>query len=131
HTSKIVFIGAGGGSLPLLQRTGIPATKNVGGLPVSGLFMVCQNPEVVEKHNAKVYDKAKVGAPPMSVPHLDTRYIDGKRSLLFGPFAGLSPKFLKTGSNMDLHGSVKLYNVLTMLSAGAKEMGLTKYLFQQ
>src|SRR5699024_1313336 len=106
-------------------------SKNVGGFPVSGLFMVCQNPEIVEKHNAKVYGKAKVGAPPMSVPHLDTRYIDGKRSLLFGPFAGFSPKFLKTGSNMDLLGSVKPYNVLTMLSAGAKEMGLTKYLIQQ
>lgn len=131
HTSRFVFIGAGGGSLPLLQKTGIPESKNVGGFPVSGLFMVCQNPEVVEKHNAKVYGKAKVGAPPMSVPHLDTRYIDGKRSLLFGPFAGFSPKFLKTGSNMDLLGSVKPYNVLTMLSAGTKEMGLTKYLIQQ
>lgn len=131
HTSKFIFIGAGGGSLPLLQKTGIPESKKIGGFPVSGQFMVCQNPEVVEKHNAKVYGKAKVGAPPMSVPHLDTRYIDGKKTLLFGPFAGFSPKFLKTGSYFDLIGSVKPNNMFTMLSAGAKEMGLTKYLIQQ
>ncbi|MCF6139069.1 malate:quinone oxidoreductase [Pseudalkalibacillus berkeleyi] len=131
HTAKFVFIGGGGGSLPLLQKTGIPESKNIGGFPVSGLFMVCNNPEVIKQHNAKVYGKAKVGAPPMSVPHLDTRYIDNKKSLLFGPFAGFSPKFLKAGSNMDLIGSVKPNNVLTMLSAGLKEMGLTKYLIQQ
>ncbi|TVT28139.1 malate dehydrogenase (quinone) [Salinicoccus cyprini] len=131
HTSRFIFIGAGGGSLPLLQKTDIPESKKIGGFPVSGMFMVCQNPEIVEKHNAKVYGKAKVGAPPMSVPHLDTRYIDGKKSLLFGPFAGFSPKFLKTGSYFDLFGSVKPNNMFTMLSAGAKEMGLTKYLIQQ
>ncbi|MGM0830866.1 MAG: malate:quinone oxidoreductase [Bacillota bacterium] len=131
HTAKFVFIGGGGGSLPLLQKTGIPESKHIGGFPVSGLFMVCNNPEVVAKHHAKVYGKAKVGAPPMSVPHLDTRYIDNKKTLLFGPFAGFSPKFLKTGSNLDLIGSVKPNNVLTMLAAGAKEMSLTKYLIQQ
>ncbi|MEB3104060.1 malate:quinone oxidoreductase [Ferviditalea candida] len=131
HTAKFVFIGGGGGSLPLLQKTGIPESKHIGGFPVSGLFMVCNNPEVVARHHAKVYGKAKVGAPPMSVPHLDTRYIDNKKSLLFGPFAGFSPKFLKTGSNFDLIGSVKPDNVLTMLAAGVKEMALTKYLIQQ
>ncbi|MFT4414501.1 malate:quinone oxidoreductase [Fredinandcohnia humi] len=131
HIAKFVFIGGGGGSLPLLQKTGIPESKHIGGFPVSGLFMVCNNPEVVEKHHAKVYGKAKVGAPPMSVPHLDTRYIDNKKSLLFGPFAGFSPKFLKTGSNLDLLSSVKPNNVITMLAAGVKEMALTKYLIQQ
>ncbi|RTE09981.1 malate:quinone oxidoreductase [Paenibacillus whitsoniae] len=131
HTAKFVFIGGGGGSLPLLQKSGIPEGRNIGGFPVSGIFMVCNNPEVVEQHNAKVYGKAPVGAPPMSVPHLDTRYIDNKRSLLFGPFAGFSPKFLKTGSMFDLLGSVKPNNVATMLAAGAKNMSLTKYLIQQ
>ncbi|CAM4318803.1 malate:quinone oxidoreductase [Bacillus manliponensis] len=131
HTAKFVFIGCGGGSLPLLQKTGIPESKQIGGFPVSGLFLVCNNPKVVEKHHAKVYGKAKVGAPPMSVPHLDTRYIDNKKTLLFGPFAGFSPKFLKTGSNLDLIGSVKPNNVVTMLAAGVKEMSLTKYLIQQ
>ncbi|MEI2379173.1 malate:quinone oxidoreductase [Priestia megaterium] len=131
HTAKFVFIGGGGGSLSLLQKTGIPESKHIGGFPVSGLFMVCNNSEVVAQHHGKVYGKAKVGAPPMSVPHLDTRYIDRKKTLLFGPFAGFSPKFLKTGSNLDLLSSVKPNNLLTMLAAGVKEMGLTKYLIQQ
>lgn len=131
HTAKFVFIGGGGGSLHLLQKSGIPEGKHIGGFPVSGLFMVCKNPEVVAKHHAKVYGKAKVGAPPMSVPHLDTRYIDNQKSLLFGPFAGFSPKFLKTGSMFDLLTSVKPHNVVTMLAAGVKEMALTKYLIQQ
>lgn len=131
HTAKFVFIGAGGGSLHLLQKTGIPEGKHIGGFPVSGLFMVCKNQQIVEQHHAKVYGKASVGAPPMSVPHLDTRYIDGKKSLLFGPFAGFSPKFLKNGSMFDLITSVKPHNLLTMLAAGAKEMALTKYLIQQ
>jgi len=131
HTAKFVFIGAGGGSLHLLQKSGIPEGKHIGGFPVSGLFMVCKNPEVVEQHHAKVYGKASVGAPPMSVPHLDTRFIDNQKSLLFGPFAGFSPKFLKTGSNADLITSVKTHNLLTMLAAGVKEISLTKYLIQQ
>ncbi|APQ61917.1 putative malate:quinone oxidoreductase 1 [Paenibacillus polymyxa] len=131
HNAKFVFIGGGGGSLPLLQRTGIPESKYIGGFPVSGLFMVCNNPKIVAQHHAKVYGKAKVGAPPMSVPHLDTRYIGNQKALLFGPFAGFSPKFLKTGSNLDLIGSVKPNNLITMLAAGAKEMALTKYLIQQ
>jgi len=131
HKAKFVFIGAGGGSLHILQKTGIPESKHIGGFPVSGLFLVCNKPEIAEQHHAKVYGKAAVGAPPMSVPHLDTRYINNKKSLLFGPFAGFSPKFLKTGSNLDLFTSIKPNNVLTMLSAGAKEMSLTKYLIQQ
>ncbi|MFG6495486.1 malate:quinone oxidoreductase [Fictibacillus sp. UD] len=130
-TAKFVFIGGGGGSLHLLQKSGIPEGKHIGGFPVSGIFMVCKNPDVIEQQHAKVYGKAKVGAPPMSVPHLDTRYIDNKKSLLFGPFAGFSPKFLKAGSMFDLVTSVKPNNVLTMLAAGAKEMSLTKYLIQQ
>ncbi|MET4560040.1 malate dehydrogenase (quinone) [Lysinibacillus parviboronicapiens] len=131
HTAKFVFLGAGGGSLELLQKSGIPEGKHIGGFPISGLFMVCNNQEIVEQHHAKVYGKAAVGAPPMSVPHLDTRFIDNKKSLLFGPFAGFSPKFLKTGSNMDLFASVKPHNITTLLAAGVKEMGLTKYLIQQ
>ena len=131
HTAKFVFIGAGGGALPLLQKTGIPESKHIGGFPVSGQFLVCNNPEIVAQHHAKVYGKAAVGAPPMSVPHLDTRYIENKKTILFGPFAGFSPKFLKTGSNMDLLGSVKPNNAFTMLAAGAKNLSLTKYLVQQ
>jgi len=130
-TAKFVFLGAGGGSLHLLQKTGIPEGKGIGGFPVSGLFMVCNKPEIVAQHHAKVYGKAKVGAPPMSVPHLDTRFINNKKALLFGPFAGFSPKFLKNGSVFDLITSVKPHNVFTMLAAGMKNMALTKYLIQQ
>ncbi|BBU41016.1 malate:quinone oxidoreductase [Aeribacillus composti] len=131
HKAKFVFIGAGGGSLHLLQKSGIPEGKHIGGFPVSGLFMVCNNPEVVEQHHAKVYSKAKIGAPPMSVPHLDTRYIDNKKTLLFGPFAGFSPKFLKTGSNMDLFASVKPHNFVTLLASAFKNFSLEKYLIEQ
>lgn len=131
HTAKFVFIGGGGGSLHLLQKSDIPEGKGIGGFPVSGLFLVCNNPDIVEQHHAKVYGKAPVGAPPMSVPHLDTRFIDDKKSLLFGPFAGFSPKFLKYGSMFDLLSSVKMDNLDTMLAAGVKNVSLTKYLIEQ
>lgn len=131
HTAKFLFLGAGGASIRLLQKTGIPERKNMGGFPISGLFLVCKNPEIIKQHEAKVYGKASVGAPPMSVPHLDTRYIDGEKALLFGPFAGFSPKFLKDGSNFDLFASIKSYNLLTLLACGAKNMDLTSYLVKQ
>ncbi|RXZ83767.1 malate:quinone oxidoreductase [Paenibacillaceae bacterium] len=130
-TAKFVFIGGGGGSLHLLQKSGIPEGKGIGGFPVSGIFMVCQKPDIVAQHHAKVYGKAPVGAPPMSVPHLDTRFIDKKKSLFFGPFAGFSPKFLKTGSMFDLITSVKPNNLGTMLAAGVKNVALTKYLIKE
>ncbi|UOQ44853.1 malate:quinone oxidoreductase [Halobacillus salinarum] len=131
HNANFVFIGGGGGALHMLQKSGIPEGKGFGGFPVSGQFMVCNNPEVIKQHEAKVYGKAPVGAPPMSVPHLDTRYIDGNKSLLFGPFAGFSPRFLKHGSLFDLFTSIKPDNLLNMIGAGVKEMALTKYLIQQ
>jgi len=131
HTAKFVFIGGGGGSLHLLQKSGIPEGRGIGGFPVSGIFMVCHNPDIVEQHHAKVYGKAPIGAPPMSVPHLDTRFIDKKKSLLFGPFAGFSPKFLKFGSMFDLFKSIKTHNFGTMLAAGVNNVSLTMYLIKQ
>lgn len=131
HRAKFVFIGGGGGSLHLLQKSGIQEGKGIGGFPVSGLFMVCRNPEIVAQHRAKVYGQAPVGAPPMSVPHLDTRVVDKKESLFFGPFAGFSPKFLKYGSMLDLITSVKPHNLVTMLAAGVKNIPLTTYLIKQ
>ena len=129
--TKFIFIGAGGGSLPLLEKSGIPEGKGFGGFPVSGQWLVCTNQEVIEKHQAKVYGKAAVGSPPMSVPHLDTRIIDGKRALLFGPYAGFSTKFLKNGSYLDLPLSIKFNNIKPMLAAGINNIPLTKYLIDQ
>jgi malate dehydrogenase (quinone) len=131
HTSKFVFIGGGGGSLPLLQKTGIPEGKHIGGFPISGQYLECNNPKVIEQHYAKVYGKNPDGAPHMVVPHLDTRIIDGKKALIFGPFAGFSPNFLKTSSKMDLFASIKSDNLITMLAAGVKNIPLMQYLIQQ
>lgn len=129
--AKFVFIGAGGHSLLLLEKSGIPEAKGYGGFPVGGQWLRCNNEEIIKQHHAKVYGKASVGAPPMSVPHLDTRYIDGKQALLFGPYAGFSTKFLKKGSYFDLPASIKLSNIGPMLSAGLDNLPLTKYLITE
>merc|ERR1719282_1249820 len=129
--SKFVFVGAGGWALLLLQKSGIPEIKGFMGFPISGEFLVCQNPAVVEKHPNKVYGKAAIGAPPMSVPHLDRRTIGGKNMLLFGPFAGFSPRYLKTGSVMDLFKSVRLHNIVPAIAAGLRNLDLTVYLAKQ
>ncbi|HEY6142125.1 MAG TPA: malate:quinone oxidoreductase [Flavobacterium sp.] len=129
--TKFVFIGAGGGSLPLLEKANIPEGKGFGGFPVSGQWLKCINPEVIAQHKSKVYGKASVGAPPMSVPHVDSRMINGKKELLFGPFAGFSTRFLKNGSYSDLPLSIKTNNIVPMLIAGYKNLPLTKYLIEQ
>jgi malate dehydrogenase (quinone) len=129
--ARFVFLGAGGATLPLLKKAEIKERNGYGGFPVGGLWLKCLNEELIQKHQAKVYGKASVGSPPMSVPHIDTRMIDGKRELLFGPFAGFSTKFLKNGSRLDLAKSVKLDNVIPMVSAGLKNLPLTKYLIEQ
>jgi malate dehydrogenase (quinone) len=129
--TKFVFIGAGGGALPLLQKSGIPEGRGYGGFPVSGIWLRCDDPEINKRHHAKVYGKAAVGSPPMSVPHLDTRVIGGQHSLLFGPYAGFSSKFLKHGSLLDLFESVKPANVEPMLDVARDNFGLTEYLVEQ
>jgi malate dehydrogenase (quinone) len=126
--ARFVFVGAGGGALPLLQSAGIPEIRGFGGFPVSGMFLRTNSPELVGRHQAKVYGQAAVGAPPMSVPHLDLRLIDGDHSLLFGPYAGFSPKFLKAGSMFDLPRSVRPNNLGSMLGVARTEMALTRYL---
>ena len=126
--SRFVFVGAGGGALPLLQDAGIPEIAGFGGFPVSGMFLRTRSAELVGRHQAKVYGQAAVGAPPMSVPHLDLRLIDGDHALMFGPYAGFSPKFLKAGSMFDLPRSVKPDNLGSMLGVARTELALTKYL---
>jgi len=129
--SKFVFVGAGGGALLLLEKAGIPEGKGYGGFPVSGQWLRCNNKSVIERHHAKVYGKASVGTPPMSVPHLDSRMINGERELLFGPYAGFSTRFLKQGSYWDLPMSVKASNVYPMVAAGLHNIPLTRYLINQ
>ncbi len=129
--ADFVFIGAGGGALPLLEKSDIPEAEGYGGFPISGQWLRCTNQNIIEQHAVKVYGKAALGAPPMSVPHLDTRIINGKKELLFGPFAGFSTKFLKQGSYFDLPGSIEWHNMVPMLAAGWHNLPLTKYLIQQ
>ena len=129
--TKFVFIGAGGGSLPLLEKADIPEGKGFGGFPVSGQWLRCTNPDVIAQHESKVYGKASVGAPPMSVPHIDSRMINGEKQLLFGPFAGFSTRFLKNGKYSDLPKSIQLDNIVPMVMAGIKNIPLTKYLIEQ
>ncbi|WP_264272223.1 malate dehydrogenase (quinone) [Duffyella gerundensis] len=129
--AKYVFIGAGGGALKLLQKTGIPEADNYAGFPVGGSFLVSENPEIAKMHGEKVYGQASVGAPPMSVPHLDARFLDGKRVVLFGPFATFSTKFLKHGSFMDLLGTTTTKNVIPMTDVGLDNFDLVKYLIGQ
>ncbi len=129
--AKYVFIGAGGGALKLLQKTGIPEADNYAGFPVGGSFLMTENPAVTAQHLEKVYGQASVGAPPMSVPHLDARYLDGKRVVLFGPFATFSTKFLKNGSFFDLLSTTTTDNVLPMTHVGLDNFDLVKYLVSQ
>ncbi|MCM0620663.1 malate:quinone oxidoreductase [Nocardioides bruguierae] len=131
HRSRFVFVGAGGYALQLLQGSGIPEIKGFGGFPVSGQFLRTTNPELVAQHHAKVYGKAAVGAPPMSVPHLDTRVVDGEPSVMFGPYAGWSPRFLKSGSNLDLIRSVRPHNMWPMVQVGLRNLSLLVYLVKE
>ncbi|BDU75487.1 malate dehydrogenase (quinone) [Mesoterricola sediminis] len=130
-TARFVFLGAGGGALPLLLKTGIEESLGYGGFPVSGQWLVCKNPDLVRRHATKVYGKATIGAPPMSVPHLDTRIIGDSRALLFGPYAGFTTKYLKEGSYLDLFASIRGHNVRPMLAAGWDNLDLTRYLIGQ
>jgi malate dehydrogenase (quinone) len=130
-SAKFVFIGAGGGSLPLLQKSRIPEGKGYGGFPVSGIWLRCDADGVVERHKVKVYGKAESGSPPMSVPHLDARIVEGKHSLLFGPYAGFSTRFLKHGKLTDLFEALTLHNLVPLLDVARDNVKLSEYLVGQ
>ena len=129
--ARFVFLGAGGAALTLLRKSGIPEGLGYGGFPVSGRWLMCTNPAIVQEHHSKVYGKASLGAPPMSVPHLDTRNIDGQRTLLFGPYAGFSTKYLKSGSYLDMPMAIGPGNLWPMMAAGWHNIDLTRYLIGQ
>jgi malate dehydrogenase (quinone) len=131
YDARFVFVGAGGNALNLLQKSGIKEIRGFGGFPVSGEFLRTDNQKLVARHQAKVYGKAAIGSPPMSVPHMDTRVVDGAASLMFGPYAGFSPKFLKTGSWFDLFKSIRWHNLIPMIAAGAGNLSLVSYLVRQ
>ncbi|MEN8828953.1 MAG: malate dehydrogenase (quinone) [Lentimonas sp.] len=132
NKAKFVFIGAGGGSLPLLQKSGIKESKGFGGFPIGGQWLICDKPEIVEKHLAKVYGMSPGAAPTMAVPHLDTRIIDGKKSLLFGPYAAWTTKFLHIEGKMtDLPGSIRMDNIASLIKVGLHNIPLVRYLIQQ
>ncbi|MDQ8188229.1 malate dehydrogenase (quinone) [Pelagicoccus sp. SDUM812002] len=132
NSAKFVFIGAGGGSLPLLQKAGMEESKGFGGFPIGGQWLICDKPEIVEKHVAKVYGMSPGAAPTMAVPHLDTRIIDGKKSLLFGPYAAWTTKFLHVeGKATDLPGSIRLDNIASLIKVGLHNIPLVRYLVQQ
>jgi malate dehydrogenase (quinone) len=128
RNAKFVFVGAGGWALKLLQKSGIQEAKGYGTFPVGGQWLRTDNQDLVSKHQAKVYSQASVGAPPMSVPHLDTRVVDGKASLLFGPYATANPKFLKNGSILDLPASLRPANLIPYLAVGLGNFPLVQYL---
>jgi malate dehydrogenase (quinone) len=130
-SGKFVFIGAGGGAIELLQKSRIPEGHGYGGFPVSGIWLRCDESAVSDRHHAKVYGKAAQGSPPMSVPHLDTRIIEGKKSLLFGPYAGFSTRFLKHGSLADLFESIRPGNIVALLAVARDNMALSEYLIGQ
>ncbi|OUM08700.1 malate dehydrogenase (quinone) [Pseudomonas syringae] len=129
--TKFLFIGAGGAALHLLQESGIPEAKEYGGFPVGGSWLVTENQDLAMQHMGKAYGIASTGAPPMSVPHLDTRVLDGKRVILFGPFATFSTKFLKNGSYFDLLTSTTTHNVWPMTRVGIEQYPLIEYLAGQ
>lgn len=132
NTAKFVFIGAGGGSLPLLQKSGIPEAKGFGGFPIGGQWLISEKPELVDNHSAKVYGMSPGAAPTMAVPHLDTRIIDGKKALLFGPYAAWTTKFLhEKGSLFDLPGSIRPDNIGSLIKVGLHNIPLVRYLIQQ
>ncbi|MFE3796095.1 malate dehydrogenase (quinone) [Nocardia tengchongensis] len=129
--ARFVFVGAGGHALGLLQKSRIPEVRGYGVFPVGAQFLRTDNPEVVARHEAKVYSQATLGAPPMSVPHLDKRNVDGRSSLLFGPYATFSTRLLKHGRLTDLFTTLRLTNIVVLVAAGLQNLPLARYLITE
>ncbi|NLU84424.1 malate:quinone oxidoreductase [Rhodococcus sp. HNM0569] len=129
--AAFVFVGAGGRALRLLQQGGVPEVRGYGVLPVGAGFFRCSRAEVVEHHEGKVYGQADVGAPPMSVPHLDKRMVDGRGHVMFGPYAMFSTRLLKHGSLVDFFATLQWHNLPVLAAALRDNLGLVRYLIGQ
>ena len=132
HRARFVFVGAGGGSVPLLQSTGLPEAAGLGGFPIGGQWLVCDDPALTVRHDAKVYGATPPSSPSLGAPHLDLRRLGGRRQLLFGPFASWTTRFLKeTGRWTDLPRSIRPGNLATLLRAAIHNRQLVQYLVAQ
>ena len=101
-------------------------------MPVSGKFLVCQKPEIIEQNRNKVYGRAALGAPPMSVPHLDWRTIYGQDCIFFGPFAGFSPTVFKhSGSPLEWLSTFNPSNLVPMAAMAMRNLPLVTYLLTE
>ena len=129
---KFVFVGAGGGSLPLLQSTGLAEVAGLGGFPIGGQWLVCDEPATCERHEAKVYGATPPSSPSLGSGHLDVRRLNGQRQLLFGPFASWTTRFLKhSGQWSDLPFSLRANNVTSLLRTAFRNGSLVRYLVKQ
>jgi malate dehydrogenase (quinone) len=129
--TKFVFVGAGGGSLPLLQSTGLAEVEGLGGFPIGGQWLVCDEPSICAQHDSKVYGLTPPSSPSLGAGHLDVRRLNGQRQLLFGPFASWTTRFLKQGHWSDLPLSIHGGNLGALLQTAARNLPLVKYLITQ
>lgn len=129
--ARFVFVGAGGYALRLLQRARLPEVRGYGVLPVGAQFLRTDDPVVSAAHTGKVYSPAGPAAPPMSLPHLDRRVVDGQVSLLFGPYATFSTRLLVHGRRTDLFTTIRAHNIVPLLGACLRDTGLIRYLVVQ
>ncbi len=129
--TKFIFIGAGGSTIHLLQKSNIKNQIGYAGFPINGEWLICKKSSLTKKHFSKIYGLAGPKAPLMSAPHLDLRIINGKRQLMFGPFASFTFKFLKTGSYLDLLKSIRIQNILPMLHVFICNLNLLSYLIKE
>lgn len=129
--THFVFVGAGGYALKLLQKSGIPEARGYGVFPFGAEFLRTDDPVIVEQHDAKVYGKPALGAPPMSLPHLDKRIVDGQGAVMFGPYATFSTRLLKHGRLRDLFATIRPRNLPVLLSVGTQNLPLVRYLIAQ
>lgn len=132
YKADVLFVGAGGGAFPLLKKSHLPFRARFSGFPVGGRFLQAAiTREQADQYRAKTYGKAKVGAPPMSVPHLDLRVANGQHYLLFGPFASFKPVLEKGRGFIDYLRSMRLHDLPGLLNVALEHFPLVKYLVSE